>query len=148
MTAWTDLDSESQDLSWSVLDHAVESLADGEPLIPFAVVLQGPEQRLHRFVADTLEEGIAHGRAFLAQLPEGEVAAFAFDGYLTRDGERTDAVYVEVHRRGQPSSGCLAQRYIPGAPPEMLGNASDCGDFAPLLGGAAPIRKKGLFGRR
>lgn len=75
MTAWTDLDGASQDLAWSVMDQAVESLADGEPLTPFAVVMVDTEKRLHRFVADTLEEGLAQGRAWLAQVPEVEVAA-------------------------------------------------------------------------
>ncbi|MBS4753216.1 hypothetical protein KG112_10420 [Nocardioides sp. zg-ZUI104] len=153
MTAWTELDEATQELSWQVLDHAVDSLAGGGPLTPFAVVVQRGEKTLHRFADETLEEGVAAARAFLGGHPGAEAAALAYDGYLTREGVRTDAVYVEVHRRGRPTAGCLAQRYAPGAPPELIGNATDCGDLPPLLGKAGPPtgtaapRKRWLFRR-
>jgi len=37
--------------------------------------------------------------------------AIAYDGYLTSDGERCDAAFVEAGERGQPEAFILAQRY-------------------------------------
>ena len=148
MTAWELLDETTQDFGWSVLDEAVVSLDGRQPFTPYAIVGTLNEKRVHRFAAETLEEGLASGRAWLAQLPaEVEIAALLYDGYLTLSGERTDAVYLEVHQRGRAASGCLAQRYRPGSPPDIIGNPGDCGDRPPLLGGGPP-KKRGLFGRR
>lgn len=137
MTAWTESSDAAQELAFTVLDRALESLDDSGPMTPFAVVGSAEELRLHRFVAETLEDGLDRGRVWLAQLPsEVDRAALAFDGYLTKDGERFDAIYVEVHERGAAKSGAIAQRYSPGpAPVQLIGNPADVGDRDPLLRG-------------
>ena len=136
MTAWTESSDAAREVAFLVLDRALDSLDDSGPMIPFAVVGSGEVLRLHRFVAETLEEGIDQGRAWLAQLPlEVDRAALAFDGYLTKDGDRFDAIYVEVHERGAVASVAIAQCYVPGpAPVEAIGNPAVVGDRAPLLG--------------
>lgn len=135
MTAWTDASEAIKDLAFMALDHAVESLDDSGPMTPFAIMGNSDELRLHRFLAETLEEGLGRGRAWLAQLPqEVDRAALAYDGYITLDGERFDAIYVEVHERGAAASAVITQRYRPGAAPvETIGNPGVVADVAPLL---------------
>lgn len=155
MTAWTDSSEQLQALAWQALDHAISSLDGGGPLVPFALVAGDKGVQVARFAADSLEEGVEGGRAVLASLsPEdGHMAALAYDGYLTRDGVRSDAVFVEAQQRGMVASASIAQRYRPsGGAPELLGNPADAGDVAPLLSdsgspGAGGVRRKRWFGK-
>ena len=99
------------ELVFVALDHGIESVADGGPLIPFAVIADGRE--LVRFAAETLEDGHAQARQHVRSGDALRVA-IAHDGYLTVEGERSDAVLVEAEERGQGTSLVFAQRYRPG----------------------------------
>jgi hypothetical protein len=39
--------------------------------------------------------------------------AFAFDGFITVEGTRTDAILVEASERNRPAAMRMAQRYSP-----------------------------------
>lgn len=98
---------------FAALDHGIDSVRKGGPLIPF-VLEQGEEGRsLSRFAAERLEEGVEQARTH-ASASGGDLVAVAWDGYLTVDGERSDAVFVEAQERGAPTSLVFAQRYRPG----------------------------------
>jgi hypothetical protein len=92
------------------LDHAMESVvASGGPLVPFAVITVGGETKLYRFPGD-----MAEGQAKAREMVSGSgasMAAVAWDGFLTVDGQRTDAVFAEAFEAGDPESILLAQRY-------------------------------------
>ena len=64
-------------------------------------------------------------------------AAVAWDGYLTADGQRSDAVFVEASEVGDPESLLLAQRYAVSGRlkkrVERVGNAAIAGRAAPLF---------------
>ena len=152
MTAWTDSSEQLQDLAWQALDHAVNSLDGGGPLIPFALVASDKGIQLARFAAESLEEGLEGGRAVLANLSpeEGNMVALAYDGYLTRDNVRSDAVLVEAQQRGMLAAASIAQMYRPAdGAPELLGNPADAGDVAPLFSesGESGVRRKRWFGK-
>ena len=60
----------------------------------------------------------------------------AFDGYLTVEGERSDAILVEGQERGQDESVGFAQRYRPGGRFKKfatIGNAAYSGSGDRLL---------------
>jgi hypothetical protein len=102
------------DLVFMALDHGVDSVRSGGPLIPFLVTERGGERTLQRFVAERLEQGEAHGRQILARLPAEVTAyAFAYDGFLTIEGTKVDAIFVEASERGRPAGVRMAQRYKP-----------------------------------
>jgi hypothetical protein len=86
------------------LRHAVTSVVPaGGPLIPFAIVENAEGRRaLNRFVGD-LFEAQQHARHQVRSAPGVVRAAIAWDGYLTGDGQRQDAVFVEASDRGMPS---------------------------------------------
>lgn len=98
---------------FAALDHAVESVKDGDALIPFALAERAEGRTLTRFAAETLEEGQEQARAHAAS-GDADRVAIAYDGYLTVEGERSDAVFVEAQERGAQGSVIFAQRYHPG----------------------------------
>ena len=111
-------------LAFAGLDHAIDSVeASGGPLIPFLFVRAGDLLSLHRFAFERLEDGVAEVEQRLEALVAGtngdqtaevnaevDGACGAWDGYITVEGRRTDAVLVRaVDRAG--AEVVLAQRY-------------------------------------
>src|SRR4051812_8300837 len=89
------------------LDHAIESVvASGGPLVPFAVLTKNGETSLTRFPGD-LDEGQANARDLVSK-SGASLAAVAWDGFLTAEGERTDAVFAEAFEAGDLDSVVLA----------------------------------------
>ena len=103
------LDGPLGDLALFALTHAVRSVVpEGGPLIPFAMVETTDGRALARFVGD-LEEAQARARDHV-RASSAVRAAVAWDGYLTVEGVRTDALFVEA---GEPGTAgiVLAHRY-------------------------------------
>jgi hypothetical protein len=118
------------DLVFAALDHGVESVKDGGPLIPFVVTDSAEGRDLTRFAAETLEEGQEQARRHASSSGADRVAV-AYDGYLTVEGARSDAVFVEAQERGTASSVLFAQRYRPGGRLRgfaTVGNAAFAGE--------------------
>lgn len=102
------------DLVFLALDHGIDSVRSGGPLVPFIVVERGGERTLQRFVAERLEQSEAQARQALASLPSDVTAsAFAYDAFITVEGTKTDAILVEASERGRPAGVRMAQRYTP-----------------------------------
>lgn len=127
-----------QPLVFMAVDHAMESLrATGRTLTPFLLSAADDGVSMTRFAAETAEEGVAHGRDAARNLT-GKVAAVAlvYDGYVTTEGSRVDAVLVSVQAVGTATSEVCAQRYrIDDGQPQELGNVQVIArDEPPLLG--------------
>jgi hypothetical protein len=103
------------DLVFLALDHGVDSVrASGGPLTPFIVVEQDGKRELHRFATERLEQGQQRAREAVAALPSNATAyALAYDGYITVQGTKFDAILVEASERGRPAGVRMAQRYTP-----------------------------------
>lgn len=124
------------DLVFAALDHGVESVAEGGPLIPFAITETSEGRALARFVTETLEEGQVRAREHVGAAIDAERAAIAYDGYLTVEGARSDAIFVEAQERGEGEAVVFAQRYRPGGRFKKfatVGNAAFVGSGDPLL---------------
>lgn len=129
---------ELTDLTSFALDHAVNSVSSGGPLIPFVVVENVQGRRLARFAAATLEEGVAQARNHLATADHGDARrlAVAYDGYLSIDGGRWDAVYIEAQDTGTAQAFVFPQRYKPKARLRKfrsVGDAVSLGAVDPLV---------------
>jgi hypothetical protein len=105
---------ELTNLAFFALDHAVESVRDGCPLIPFLLTEGEAGRDLKRFVGETLEASLQQARAHARTASDVTRVAIAYDGYVTVDGERSDAVFVEAQDRCETAGITLAQRYRPG----------------------------------
>lgn len=107
------LPTELEPLMFFALDHGIESVrASGGPLTPFLLQARGSSVEITRLVADTLEEGLEHGRtAARASAPDVTAVALVYDGYLTVDDERCDAIMATVQAAGADAADIFAQRY-------------------------------------
>jgi hypothetical protein len=99
------------------LRHALESIdASRGPLIPFMVTQTGEARHLQRFVADNLQDAVRAANEQAEQADKGEFLVVAWDGYVTSDGERHDAVFIRLGERGAAVSEVFVQRYTLGPP--------------------------------
>jgi hypothetical protein len=119
------------------LDHGINSIQEGGPLIPFVVTEEGRKRMLQRFGAQPYEQAVAEARAAVARLsPQVTRYALAYDGYLTQQGTKADAVIVQGAERNAGMAYLLAQRYVPkaaGQQMETVGNAAYLGREALLF---------------
>jgi len=102
------------DLMFQVLDHAVASIADaGGPLIPFSIVEDAAgEKKLTRYVTERLEEGEAQAKKKVEEMKASIVRyALAWDGFLTIEGKKWDALLIEAGDKVAPTGILLCQRY-------------------------------------
>lgn len=112
--------AEVSDELWGVaseaLDLAVDCFAIGEsnPIVLFVdeagqrhmVDVKDAQGNITPQLVETARGIVSKGFGASARL-----YAVAFDGYLTTDGQRLDAAFVEAGERGQPDAVVFAQRY-------------------------------------
>ena len=99
---------------FAALDHGTGMVKEGGSLIPFVISETPKGQELTRFVSETLKEGREQAKQH-ASSSEADRVAVVYDGYLTAEGERSDAVFVEAQERGTESSVIFAQHYRAGS---------------------------------
>jgi hypothetical protein len=105
---------EYADFFFLAIDHACGSIEDGGgPLIPFVMTVNSDgEKQLQRFVTERLEDGLKHAREYVdVNQDKLDMYAIAWDGYVTIDDERTDAVFVEAGERNDSLGVIFCQRY-------------------------------------
>jgi len=138
MNEINDLDPEFIDFIFGGLDHGIYSIKDtGGPLIPFLMTKTGDVEDLKRFMAKTLEESIKKAEEALhAMHPKPDYALIAFDGYLTREGTKFDAIYVKAFDKTVNEGFEFCQCYVPaenGEGIEPVGNAGFTGKTINML---------------
>jgi hypothetical protein len=104
------------DLAFAALDHGIDSVREGGPLIPFVMSETGSERTLTRFAAEMLEEGLEQGITHVVakRADAGTRHVLVYDGYVRLpDGERSDAIYAEGVEADSSVVMGLAQRYRP-----------------------------------
>jgi hypothetical protein len=123
-------------LMFMALDHGFDSIKDGNgPLIPFAIVhTTCGERRLQRFVTDRIEQGVERAKEYIAEhASDFSMYAIVWDGYITMDDTKWDAVLVEAGMADRDEGFMLCQRYqykktlfrkrnIPVGNPAFVGN--------------------------
>jgi hypothetical protein len=102
------------ELMFQVLDHAVASIKDaGGLLIPFSITEDaGGEKKLTRYAAERLEECEAQAKKSVEEMKASIVRyALAWDGFVTIDGKKWDALLIEAGDKVGASGILLCQRY-------------------------------------
>jgi hypothetical protein len=93
------------------LGHATASVVPhGGPLVPFAMTDGAPGRHLTVFEGDMVQAQEA-ARRLVRESSDLTLAAVAWDGYLTVDGHRTDAVFVDASDASGQAGVLLAQPY-------------------------------------
>lgn len=102
------------DIMFKALDHAVFSIEDnGETLIPFSLTEDDAGHRtLTRYAADRVEVGVEEGKQKIEER-KAEFAryALAFDGFVTIEGARSEALFVEAGDKVSEFGMLICQRY-------------------------------------
>jgi hypothetical protein len=136
------LSEQAAELLFDALDYGIENAGiRTEGFVPFAFLQHrdGTRQAV-RFVAGDTDEidlavSLASGRQRLSVVDQEIVAvAFVWDGYLTGDEQRSEAVLVEGYELGQPAGVLLAQPYVRAEHNVQLqGDPVFCGSPEPLV---------------
>lgn len=102
-------------LAGFALAHALGSIDGGGTLCTLAVVDREGNYQLVRYEADSIPDSIVAARRDLpTRLGSAGLAALVYDGYVTMDRERHDALIVDLIAPGGKIVGSLQQRYRPG----------------------------------
>jgi hypothetical protein len=119
MIAWDDINPRLEDLVYAGLEHGFNEVKDGDPLIPFAITDQGGEPKIHRFPPkdfSQMDVCIAKGLDIVSKLePKPDFAVFVYEGYVTLDGTKSDAIIAKGYDKTMEVGVVLVQRYKPKA---------------------------------
>src|SRR5262245_45868032 len=90
--------AETMEMAGFFAAHAVWSVSDGETLVPMLAIEDAAGQRsMARLAADRLEQAVASGQEQLRANPAGaRRAVLIFDGFVTLESGRTDALVLEI----------------------------------------------------
>ncbi|KYG80854.1 hypothetical protein AWW67_08510 [Roseivirga seohaensis] len=126
------------ELAFKGLDHGIYSIKDGDgPLIPFIMIQTKGEIEMKRFLAETLEHSLLQARKHIANLTnELDCVVLVYDGMLTIQGAKYDAIMVDSFDITDNKGYCFAQRYKPKkflSKFKEIGNAAFVGEIESLL---------------
>ncbi|WP_339609492.1 hypothetical protein [uncultured Roseivirga sp.] len=126
------------ELAFKGLDHGIYSIKDRDgPLIPFIMIQTKGEIEMKRFMAETLEDSLLQARKHIANLSkELDCVVLAYDGMLTIEGTKYDAIMVDAFDNTDNKGYCFAQRYKPKkflSKFKEIGNAAFVGELDSLL---------------
>lgn len=101
------------DLMFIGLDHGIESIkTNGKgPLIPFTMTETNGQRNLIRFVTDKLEDGLNEGLNELKKNRDSEFGIVVYDGFVTIERQKYDAVIVKGFDRKDNVGYLMGQRY-------------------------------------
>jgi hypothetical protein len=101
------------ELIFLALDHGIDCVKEEGSLIAF-LIEESQDRTLHRFVTDRIEAGLVKAQQFAGSLDANtKKYAIGYDGYITIEGTKYDAILVEAAERGAPTGFRFAQRYRP-----------------------------------
>jgi hypothetical protein len=106
-------DKKLADLMVFGLDHGIESVKASVkgPLVPFTMTETNEERKLNRIITEKLEEGLTEGMKSLEADDVSRYGIIVYDGYLTIEGRRFDAVIVKGFDRNDSLGYSIGQRY-------------------------------------
>jgi hypothetical protein len=138
MTDINSINQEYLDFAFVGLDHGINSIIDnGGPLIPFVITETEGQRNIQRFVTENYEHGPILAEKYLKELSIKPLRALiAFDGFVTLDGEKTDAIIIRCFDHSEKEGIILAQRYVrklEGKGIEPIGNATFLGTEENLI---------------
>ena len=101
------------ELMFKGLDHGISSIEDSEGLlIAFSLFQQDGEIKIVRFVTEQVQEGPIQAQKYLEKMEEKpEFAIIAYEGIVTIENEKFDAVIVEGFDKNDTDGYVLAQRF-------------------------------------
>lgn len=112
--AQLDLSDRLFELVFDAVREALIPLREGEPLVPFALLLTKGGVELRRFTDDNVGAALERARKSFAAADDNLLAyALAYDATITVEETDFDAVLVEAGEREKSNGWRFAQRYVP-----------------------------------
>src|SRR5688500_13651965 len=101
------------DLMFFGLDYGIENIQtdNSGSLIPIVVTEKDGKRDLKRFVTERIEDGLEEGEYYLKNEKKAQYGVVIYDGYLTVDGNKVDAVLVKGFDREDEVGYIIGQRY-------------------------------------
>ena len=96
--------------------HAIWCVSDGDTLIPMlAYTTEDDERKMERFAHDELADAVEYGKQKLASNEmDANDAALLYDGRIPVDGDKLDAIIIELRAYFSPdSTAVMAVPYTP-----------------------------------
>ena len=107
------------------IDLAIKFVATGETLLAF-ILTEGESGAIHSLAGESFAKVLTMAQDVVDGLgPETTAFAFAYDGFITLQGERSDCIYLESSEVGEERIFVFAQRYRPKKflrPAKRIGN--------------------------
>ena len=101
-------------LTGYALAHGLSVVREGTTLIPTVVIETREGRAVNRFEAEDLDTAVVLARGNVDSLANAVPrSVLVFDGYVTVDGNRSDALVAECRARGRDQIAVLAVRYRP-----------------------------------
>lgn len=93
------------------IDLALDCVSTGKTLVPF-IMTEGTKGAIITIVGESIEKSILIAQKKILEFDNGTDAfAFAYDGFLTLQGEKFDAIFVEAGKESDDNIFVFAQRY-------------------------------------
>ncbi len=109
-----DISKELMDLIFTSLDHGINSVRDGGPLVPFLMAKMGDEVKLMRVVPKEESNVEDQVNLILKQIyPVSDYVTAVFESFVTLDDTRTDAILVKGYAKDSPKVHLFGQRFAP-----------------------------------
>ncbi|MBI2546735.1 hypothetical protein HYV81_06165 [Candidatus Woesearchaeota archaeon] len=103
---------ELNDLVFLALDHGIDSVRDGGNLVPFTLAKTKGKPELIRVMVENLQDSETATKEIVFER-KPKMYAIAYDGYITIDEKKYDAIIVEAGEKGKHKALKFCQRYIP-----------------------------------
>lgn len=126
-----------QDLVSRAIDAGIRDASPDGPVIPFVLAQVDDAVQMHRIVVGDVIDGgasIDAARDVATSIDGIDRAAYAWDGYVRLDGDRTDAILVLAQERGEDGAFIVCQPYAFDA-----GAATASGDIVLLSQDEEPL---------
>lgn len=108
-------DDEFMKFVFNGIQKSVENARkSSEPIVPFVLTRKRGEQKIQRFNSDDYQEAVDMAIEYLAQIqPKPDFAVIAYNGILTIEGRKSDALYIKGYDKKEQKGLVFAQRYQP-----------------------------------
>ena len=105
---------EFSDFFFLAIDHGFDSIeGGGGPLVPFTMVVEpSGKKQLTRFVTNRLEDGVEKAKSSITPSQGLSMYAIAWDGFVTLEGRKWDAILVEAGESSDEFGVLFSQRYV------------------------------------
>jgi len=125
-------------LVMAAVDHAIPTVREAGSFHPFLMANGGRSPLLRRFITEDLPAAVEAARKSVLSLAEDQKRyAIAFDGRLTQENRKYDAVIIEAGERTTDYGVTFGQMYSPASKArafELVGNLTFLGRADNLFG--------------